>query len=331
MKHKVTYQSHRYLLIILFLVASLTKSFGQKKEDLRDVHIGLFLADLVEISEANHSYLADVMLIASWKDSSLVDSSNKTRSVNMGDIWHPELLIVNQRNASKSLPEKLMIRPDGTVQYIQRFTGMFSANLDLRSFPLDRQRLSFWLVAPLIMEDGVQLHVNQSFKPLSKDSLSINDWHVDKIELLRREFTATASSKPAPGIELSIEVRRLFGYYIIQIIIPLFAIMLMAWTVFWIAPQTINVKVSVVITTMLTLIAYRFALGNHVPKLSYLTRLDWFLLGATTLVMIVLGCMAYSAYLVAREREKEVERIDRLGRTLYPIVVIIFTILVWLI
>ena len=39
---------------------------------------------------------------------------------------------------------------------------------------------------------------------------------------------------------------------------------------------------------MLTLIAYRFLLGQSLPPVSYLTRLDYFLLGATILVFIAL-------------------------------------------
>ena len=326
----MTFGLYRLLMIIPFLITSSVGTLGQTNDNIHKVSIGLYLADLVEVSGSNHSFMADVIMVVSWKDTTLTGLSNNTRTKNLVDIWHPELLIVNQRNVKKSLPERVTVDSDGSVQYIQRFTGTFSASMNLRSFPLDFQLLNVWVVAPVRFGKDVQLHVDKSFVRLRNNSLSINDWRLDEIELVYREFTATASSSPASGVELSIKAHRLFGYYIIQIIFPLFAIMLMAWTVFWIAPHTINVKISVVVTTMLTLIAYRFALGNHVPKLSYLTRLDWFLLGATTLVMLVLGTMAYSAYLVSTGREKKVRQIDRYGRILYPIVVIVFTLVVWL-
>jgi hypothetical protein len=40
----------------------------------------------------------------------------------------------------------------------------------------------------------------------------------------------------------------------------------------------------VAITTMLTLIAYRFAIDTDLPKISYLTRMDFFILLSTVLV-----------------------------------------------
>ena len=81
---------------------------------------------------------------------------------------------------------------------------------------------------------------------------------------------------------------------------------------------------------MLTLIAYRFMLGNLVPRLSYLTRLDYFMLGATSLVMLVLLTMAGSAYLVSRERMDAVRQIDRAGRWLYPLAFVLLSFSVWL-
>jgi anionic glutamate receptor len=258
-----------------------------------------------------------------------VGEFEKTSTVDASDVWHPLLLIVNQRSVSQSLPESVTVDPDGSVRSMQRFTGTFSAVMDLRSFPLDRQQLTIWVVAPRRVGEPVRLLVDESLTTLRNDRLSISDWRVDELELIRREFRATASATAAPGIELSIEVQRQFTYYVIQVIVPLLAIMLMPWAVFWIAPATINVRVGVVVTTMLTLIAYRFALANHVPRLSYLTRLDWFLLGATALVMLTLGTMAFSAYLVGSGRESQVQRIDRVARVLYPSLVIVFTLVVW--
>ena len=81
---------------------------------------------------------------------------------------------------------------------------------------------------------------------------------------------------------------------------------------------------------MLTLIAYRFMLGNHVPRLPYLTLLDWFMLGATVLVMITLFAMAGSSYFVRREQEAIANKIDQLGRLLYPLAFAAFSAIVWL-
>lgn len=302
---------------------------GPAEGEIHDVKIGLHLGDLVEISGSSQSFFADVVMLASWTDSTLVGAFEKTRTIDLEDAWHPLLQIVNKRSVGESLPKILTVDPDGSVRYMQRFTGTFSAVMDLRSFPLDRQRLEVWIVSPVRVGEPARLIVDDSLPVQRKKQPSISDWRVGELELVRRDFPQTGSAIVTPGVQLTIEVERQFTYYAIQVIVPLVAIMLMAWAVFWIPPTTVNVRVGVVVTTMLTLIAYRFSLATHVPKLSYLTRLDWFLLGATTLVMLTLGTMAFSAYLVGHGREDEVRRIDRFGRAIYPTAVILFTLAVW--
>lgn len=316
--------------ILLMLMLSTTESAGQAEDSVQEVSVGLYLVDLVDISGSSQSFLADVVMVARWHDPSLIGAYEQTIFVDANEVWHPQLLIVNQREVKLSLPETVKVEPDGNVQYMQRFTGTFSAVLNLHSFPLDRQRLNVWVAASDLLDRNVNLMVDNSMVTYRNDKISIIDWHLGDLLMTSRPFTATSNAIPAPGVELSIEVKRRFGYYVIQVIIPLVAIMLMAWAVFWIPPPTTNVRVGVVVTTMLTLIAYRFALANHVPRLSYLTRLDWFLLGATGLVMLALGAMAFSAYLVNEGKEDQVAKMDWYGRIVYPALVVGFTCVVWL-
>ncbi len=326
---------HRPVWLIILLLGAVRAASSEATAEgtptaPREVQVGLYLGDLVEIDGSKQSFLADVMLIASWTDPSQVGESEAPRTVAASQIWHPGLLIINQRSVRPSLPETVTVRPDGSAQYLQRFTGTFSADLDLRAFPRDRQRLAVWVVAPLRMGEPVRLLVDDSLARLRNDRLSIGDWTVGEVTLSPRPFLATVKARPAPGVELSIEVERRVTYYVIQVLIPLLAILLMTWTVFWIEPQTTNVRISVAVTTMLTLIAYRFALASHVPRLSYLTQLDWFLLGATVLVVCTLGTMAYTAFLLRKGQEDRVERIDRLGRVLYPCIVLLFALVMWI-
>ena len=112
-----------------------------------------------------------------------------------------------------------------------------------------------------------------------------------------QEFQVAPGAPVNPGIKLSFPASRRVTYYTIQVLIPL--------------------------------IAYRFMLANHVPRLSYLTRLDWFMLGATVLVILTLFTMAATSYLVSREQEAVVKKIDRAGRVLYPVVFVVYSLIVW--
>jgi len=296
----------------------------------REVKIGLLLADLTEVSGADQMFSADVFMIATWRDPDLAGGAEEMRTFDLDEVWHPTLLIFNGRAVSESMPYEVMVRPDGTVTYLQRYTGQFSVPMNLREFPRDRQEFFVWIVAATQAGANVTLAPDESIMALRKTELSISDWKIGELSLRMEAFQAAPGRPTNPGIKLTVPGSRRVTYYIIQVLIPLIAIVMMAYSVFWIAPTVVPTRVGVVVTTMLTLIAYRFMLANHVPRLSYLTRLDWFMLGATVLVVLTLFTMAGTSYLVSREREAIVKKIDRAGRLLYPVLFALYSLIVWL-
>jgi hypothetical protein len=202
--------------------------------------------------------------------------------------------------------------------------------MDLREFPMDRQDFYVWLVAPVRAGPRVTLVPDESLAALRAEDLSISDWSIGEPTLSVMPFQVAPGAPSNPGIRLTVPGTRLLTYYTVQVVIPLVAIVFMAWSVFWIAPSVVATRVGVLVTTMLTLIAYRFMLANYVPRLPYLTRLDWFMVGATVLVVLTLFAMAASAYLVRHQREATVNTIDQVGRIVYPVSFVLYSLIVFL-
>jgi hypothetical protein len=303
---------------------------AQAQSDPPRVIVALYLLDLLEITGSDQSFLADVFMVARWNDSTLAGDYSDVRSFDPDDVWHPTLVVINERAAARTLPEIVHVDPDGNVQYSVRLTGRFSATMNLKNFPLDRQEFSVWVAAPPLGGKRVDLVPDTSMRVLLNERPSISDWTVAEPTLVAKEFRATPLSAPFQGVALVIQARRNRGYYVIQVLLPLIAIVLMAWTVFWIDPSVVATRIGVVVSTMLTLIAYRFMLGNLVPKLSYLTRLDYFMLGATSVIILTLFVMAAASYLRTCGKAELVERIDAVGRVAFPVVFGAITALVWL-
>jgi hypothetical protein len=92
----------------------------------------------------------------------------------------------------------------------------------------------------------------------------------------------------------------------------------MSWIVFWIDPTQSGTQISVAVTSMLTLIAYRFAIGTTLPKVSYLTRLDFFILASTVLVFTSLIEVVVTSILAHKEQLARARMIDRWARWLFP-------------
>ncbi len=197
--------------------------------------------------------------------------------------------------------------------------GAFSQPLELREFPFDQQTFTIQLGAAGYGPDEVELVLEPDWVSGIAERLSVPDWDILGWTAEGGPFRLTPKG-PAPiaGFAFSFEGKRKSGYFVIKVIIPLILIVAMSWIVFWIDPKESGVGISVAITTMLTLIAYRFAVGTEVPRVSYLTRLDYFILGSTVLVYATLIEVVITAMYAKTERLAKARAIDRWSRWLFP-------------
>lgn len=121
------------------------------------------------------------------------------------------------------------------------------------------------------------------------------------------------------GYVFEFRAKRSRQHYIRKVIVPLLLIVMMSWTVFWIDRSMGNSQISLAVTSMLTRIAYRFAVGNEVPRLPYLTNLDAFLLVSTAMVFLALIEAVATTALWLNGRQPLAVTIDRRCRMLFPI------------
>jgi len=319
-----------YLIAPAWCVAATNISRPNADGGATPVNVYLYVADVFEVSGSDQAFNADVVLIAEWRDPSLAGRWTAIHSESIEGVWEPRLQLVNQRGASTLLPERVEIDPDGLVRYRQRWSGRFTARMDLRDFPLDRQRFHIQVVSLGYSRAEVELIPDLEGKRSGRaEQLSITDWTLGSARMETADFKPAPGMKALAGVQLTWEGKRHVGYYAVQVILPLVMIVLMGWTALWIAPSLVTPRMSVSITTMLTLIAYRFALGRLVPNLPYLTRFDYFTLGSTILIFLLLLLVAATAYLDAQNKASVAERIDRWARLVFPVIFGAMFFLIW--
>ena len=294
------------------------------------VNLYLYLVDVFDVSGSDQAFNADVVVIAEWRDPNLAGKSTAIQSAKLEDVWEPRLQVVNQRGINALLPQRIEIHPDGLVRYRQRWSGRFTARMDLRDFPLDRQRFHVQVVSLGYSRDEVELIPDLGGKRSGRaEQLSITDWKLGPARMGMADFEPVPGAKALAGVQLIWEGKRQVGYYAVQVIFPLVMIVLMGWTALWIAPSMVPARMSVAVTTMLTLIAYRFALARFVPNLPYLTRFDYFTLGSTILIFLVLAVVAATTYLVGQNKTALAERIARWARLAFPMTFGAVFLLIW--
>jgi len=287
------------------------------------VEVAIIMLDLERIDDAAQGFSANVFLVARWKDPRLAHDGGGVERLDLDDIWHPRLQVVNRRRVSRTLPMTADVTPDGEVTYRQRVVGEFSQRLDLADFPLDRQTLAIQVVAVGYSQDEVRFAALPDIPSTVLPDLSISDWMVLGSRASSRGYQPLPSVRPTAGFELELDVERKVGYYAWKILLPLLLIVAMSWLVFWIDPEMAGPQISVAVTSMLTLIAYRFMVAGMLPRISYLTRMDLFTTASTVLVFVTLIEAVLTVMSTKHGHHQTAMAIDRFSRWGFPLAYVI--------
>ena len=291
------------------------------------VSVGIWIADITSIDSAQQSFTAEIAVVLRWKDPRLAHTGNGVVRYPIEQVWHPRVSIVNETNSvSRKFPDLVEVEPDGRVTYRQHYAGAFSQPLRLRSFPFDRQTFRIRLVAVRYQANEVQFVPDQDWidNGLKQAggiaaSITLPDWTVESWN------TKSLSYALAPGFEYSgyafeFTASRNAQHYVWKVILPLVLIVIMSWAVFWITPTDPSPQISISVTSMLTLIAYRFAIDNQLPRLPYTTNLDAFILMSTVLVFFSFIEVLVTTILENQKRDRMAIRIDRSCRVIFPVI-----------
>jgi len=324
-------------LLVLLLAMSIQFARGAEMPTVIDrpraqdgpteVSVGIWIADIISIDSAQQSFTAEIAVVLRWKDPRLAHTGNGVVRYPIEQVWHPRVSIVNETNAvSRKFPDYVEVEPDGTVNYRQRYAGAFTQPLRLRSFPLDRQTFRIQLVAVRYRPNEVTFVPDQEWisNGLKQGagiapSITLPDWTIEKWGTRRLTYAL------APGFDYSayafeFTASRNVQHYIWKVILPLVLIVIMSWAVFWITPTDASPQISIAVTSMLTLIAYRFAIDNQLPRLPYTTNLDAFILMSTVLVFFSFIEVLVTTILENQKRNRLAITIDRSCRVIFPVI-----------
>src|SRR5712671_331269 len=289
------------------------------------VSVGIWIADISSIDSAQQTFTAEIAVVLRWKDPRLAHTGKGIARYPLEQIWHPRVGIVNETNSvSRKMPDSVEVEPDGTVTYRQRYVGAFTQPLRLQSFPFDRQTFRVQLVAVRYQSDEVifipdQVWIQEGFKGAGgiADSVTLPDWTIEKWELKPLLYALTPGHQYS-SYAFEFTAARNVSHYILKVMFPLVLIVIMSWSVFWMDPIHSSAQINIAITSMLTLIAYRFATDNQLPRLPYMTRLDAFILMGTVLIFFSLIEVITTTILETNHRARLAKAIDRCCRLIFP-------------
>jgi uncharacterized membrane protein len=116
-----------------------------------------------------------------------------------------------------------------------------------------------------------------------------------------------------------IEVARESRFYLWKVMLPLFIIVAISWSVFWMTDEPLAGRSRITATGVLTIVAYQFVVAEDLPRIAYLTLLDKVMIVS----LILLAVTVVQSMIVARYQGDDpvrAARIDRASRWSFPLV-----------
>ena len=281
-----------------------------------EVDLHLYLSDLNEIHDSKQSFVSDVFIRAQWQDSRLVHSATEPCYVEETDIWTPQLQMLNRRSVERVRAPQFLVTPEGGVLQAVRVYGDFSFRADLSDFPFDEQQLRFIIVSGYETQD-VKIVADKASLAVAPQ-LSVTNWKVQLREGVSSEHYVASLDRDLSRVDVIFDAQRLSGFYTWQLLVPLILVVMMTWTVFWIPLEFVPPRVGLVATSMLTLIAYRFAMASILPPIAYLTRLDQFMVASSVLVFGALAATVAVTWLDGRGNSRKAVALNTASRALAP-------------
>jgi cation transporter family protein len=191
-------------------------------------------------------------------------------------IWKPDLFFRNEKEGHFHkiiMPNVLLrIKSEGQVLYSIRISLVLACPMDLKYYPLDKQNCTIEMASYGYLDEDLKFlwkeqNPVQIAKPLNLPRFTLETYD-----------TAYCTSRTTTGayscLRIDLIFKREFSYYLIQIYIPCCMLVIVSWVSFWLDPNAIPARVSLGVTTLLTMATQISGINASLPPVSYTKAID---------------------------------------------------------
>jgi hypothetical protein len=255
--------------------------------------------------------------VAAGTDEKVYQGANEVTQVFAG--WFPQVILVNESGLYQKSGVVLRVQPDGNLTLVERVNAAAEADLNLRRYPFDRQRLE--AIFEVLGFDNTDVVLQRESEVGSSLDQGVPQWNVAEIGISSRDRGVSYAGRQgvASGFVVSMDVQREPFFMVRLVVLPLALIVMLSWSVFWMDPSSVGDRMNVSFMGILTAVAYQIVVSDLLPRISYGTLMNAFLnlsfLVMSATVMIDLRVCS----LDKQGKSEAADRLDRRCRWIFPL------------
>jgi len=249
--------------------------------------VNLYIRSFAKIDDVKMEYSVQITFRQQWCDDRLSyagrlnhgDMRAKIQYLTMTDakkVWMPDTFFRNEKEGRfhNILVPNVYIRifPDGNVLYSIRVSLTLACPMNLKLYPLDRQKCSLKIASYGWTTDDLEY----LWKPKGPVQI-VPDLHLPRFTL--EKYTSDyCNIKTNTGeyscLTVDLTFKREFSYYLLTIYVPCCMLVIVSWVSFWLDPNAVPARVSLGVTTLLTMSTQTASINNSLPPVAYTKAID---------------------------------------------------------
>ncbi|XP_050702586.1 gamma-aminobutyric acid receptor alpha-like [Eriocheir sinensis] len=247
------------------------------------VEIDIEVRSMSQISEMDMTYSMDCYFRQSWVDERLafsgVDAAAISLSVSALDkLWKPDTFFHNGKRSYVHLittPNKFIrLAKTGRILYSSRLGLKLHCILEVRSYPVSVSLCPVSLFLFAYTTRDVLYRWNKARQVVTAPDLMLSQF--DLIATPSGFENTTRRTGEFSTLLASFHLQRHMGNFLITVYGPCVLLVVLSWVSFWLNREATSDRISLGITTVLTMTFLGLEARTDLPKVPYSTALDLF-------------------------------------------------------
>ncbi|WKX89730.1 hypothetical protein Q1695_008960 [Nippostrongylus brasiliensis] len=236
------------------------------------VTVNIYLRSISKIDDVNMEYSAQFTFREEWVDARLAYGRFEDESTEVPpfvvlatsenadqsqQIWMPDTFFQNEKEARRHLIDKpnvlIRIHKDGSILYSVRLSLVLSCPMSLEFYPLDRQNCLIDLASYAYTTQDIKYEWKATNPVQQKDGLRQSLPSFELQDVVTKYCTSKTNTGEYSCLRTQMVLRREFSYYLLQLYIPSFMLVIVSWVSFWLDKDSVPARVTLGVTTLLTM------------------------------------------------------------------------------
>lgn len=151
--------------------------------------------------------------------------------------------------------------------------------MDYRSYPFDTQVCQISILSNELSTNRLQLHWNDTNPFLIDESQYMSSHFLEHYET-DTDFEIVHEEQFSM-LTVKLHLKRQWGHYMLIVFLPSMLIVATSWLAFWIEITSPPTRITLCVTTMLSLVTVSKEIRSHLPKVPYIKATDFWFAGCT--------------------------------------------------